>query len=400
MNAIEIIIILLLLVLAVPDVCRRLGRPALANAGYVLFGVGLGPFLGDEVQTMLQQAGKVGFLLLLFEVGLEIELPGWKRVLVPAGFAALWVLLQAPLAIACAQFSGLPLAEAVVATAALTSCALGMTYTAWKAFPAPSAERHGFLLLVMIVLEVQAIVSLSVGGPLLDKGFSWSLLPTAVGTLVVLGAVGLIAPRVEWVFQKILSTTTHWRIHLLILLVLAICALAQRLGVSAPKAAFFLGLFMSRLEHDGQPLEHYVAPLSQRFLIPAFFVSLGLQVPAAMLVQTVALKALGTAALLLAARQILHRHWLRTGAGDRAWLLFSPNLTMVALAATTFIEHQAAPANSSWLLLTGLFLSVGALLMLPGIPDPSGAAAIPDSSGHAHDKPTEPAQADSSTTLV
>ena len=79
-NNIEVIIVLLLLFTAVPDLCRKLRRPALAYSVFVLFGCLLG-----SVATMLRQAGQVGFLLLL-EVGLEIDpselgefLPALKR---------------------------------------------------------------------------------------------------------------------------------------------------------------------------------------------------------------------------------------------------------------------------------------------------------------------------------
>jgi hypothetical protein len=37
----------------------------------------------------------------------------------------------------------------------------------------------------------------------------------------------------------------------------------------------FFGLFMSRAEHGGKGLEEFVAPVSRRFLIPIFFVTLG-----------------------------------------------------------------------------------------------------------------------------
>jgi hypothetical protein len=41
-NNIETIICLLLLLMAVPDLCRKLGRPALVNVFFVLFGLALG----------------------------------------------------------------------------------------------------------------------------------------------------------------------------------------------------------------------------------------------------------------------------------------------------------------------------------------------------------------------
>jgi hypothetical protein len=61
MSNIEIIICLLLLFMAVPDVCRKLGRAALVFPAFVLFGILLGPLANLPVATMLQQAGQVGF---------------------------------------------------------------------------------------------------------------------------------------------------------------------------------------------------------------------------------------------------------------------------------------------------------------------------------------------------
>jgi Kef-type K+ transport system membrane component KefB len=42
---------------------------------FVLFGLAITPVVDGQVREMLVQAGQVGFLLLLFEVGLEIDLP-------------------------------------------------------------------------------------------------------------------------------------------------------------------------------------------------------------------------------------------------------------------------------------------------------------------------------------
>src|ERR1700690_2119781 len=78
----------------------------------------------------------------------------------------------------------------------------------------------------------------------------------------------------QWIIQK----TTQWRGHFLVLLVLIIFAVGERLGLAAPKTAFFLGLFMGRAEFHGQRVEEYIAPISRRFLIPIFFMSLGLAI--------------------------------------------------------------------------------------------------------------------------
>jgi Kef-type K+ transport system membrane component KefB len=167
-------------------------------------------------------------------------------------------------------------------------------------------------------------------------------------------------------FQWIIEKTTHWRVHFLVLLVLAICAVGDRLGLAAPKTAFFLGLFMSRAEFEGKGVEEYIAPISRRFLIPVFFMSLGLLVDCRLLVSTTALFALGAALLLLGARQIIHRRWLKTGGDPGTYLLLCPNLTMSALAATTLLQIGSRGA-ATWVVFCGLFLSVISLCLLPRV---------------------------------
>ena len=82
----------------------KLGRPALANVCFVVFGLALGPLVQTDVATMIKQAGEVGFLLVLFEVGLEIDLPKLRELLPSLRFAVLWSLVQYPLILALAAF--------------------------------------------------------------------------------------------------------------------------------------------------------------------------------------------------------------------------------------------------------------------------------------------------------
>jgi Kef-type K+ transport system membrane component KefB len=158
--------------------------------------------------------------------------------------------------------------------------------------------------------------------------------------------------------------TTRWRVHFLVLLVLIICAIGERLGLSAAKTAFFLGLFMSRAQFEGMSVEEYIAPISRRFLIPIFFMSLGLLIDARMLFSHMALLALCGAFLLIGFREVLHRRWLKTGGDAQTYLLFCPNLTMAALAATALLSNGSRDA-ATWVVLSGLFISVISLLFLP-----------------------------------
>jgi Kef-type K+ transport system membrane component KefB len=364
MNSIETIICLMLLLMAMPDLCLMLGRPALASAFFVIFGLILQSFMQTDVKTMIEQAGEVGFLLVLFEVGLEINLPKFRELLPSLRFASLWFLAQYALILPLAAFSGLTLTEAILSAAALSSCSLSMAYAGWKNYPGLDGTARAFVLQVMIILEVLTIVVLSLGGVAAAHGFGWLVWLKLAGIALAIYLISRSASHVLSLFQWIIEKTTHWRVHFLVLLVLAICAVGDRLGLAAPKTAFFLGLFMSRAEFEGKGVEEYIAPISRRFLIPVFFMSLGLLVDCRLLVSTTALFALGAALLLLGARQIIHRRWLKTGGDPGTYLLLCPNLTMSALAATTLLQIGSRGA-ATWVVFCGLFLSVISLCLLP-----------------------------------
>lgn len=365
LNNIELIIVLLLLFMAVPDACRRVERPALAYPVFVVFGIVLGPFLNPQVTTMLQQAGQVGFLLLLFEVGLEIDLPRLSEFRKPLRFAVTWALIQYPVVLLAAHHAGFDLPQATLAAAGLTGCSVGMAYPAWKSFQLEPPDVRQFVLHGMVALEMLAIVSLAVGTTALQQGLTWLIVLRLLGITLVVVLIARFASHLVELSQKIITMTTHWRTHWLALLILLVCALGDRLGLSAQKTAFFLGLAMSRARHNGMELDVILAPISRRFLIPLFFVSLGSHLKWEMLSGWPALLAVGTAGLLLGVREVMTRRWLKLHACGPVFLLYSPNLTMVALAASALLAYGHYEEEAAWLMVTGLLLTVPSLLLLP-----------------------------------
>ena len=372
MNPIEIIILLILLFIGVPDLCRWFRRPALVYPVFVLFGLAITPVVDGQVREMLVQAGQVGFLLLLFEVGLEIDLPRLREFLPTLRRAGTWALLQYPLILSLGRLAGLPWLVCLIACAAFTGCSVGMGHLGWKHYPGLEAEPRRRILLLMLALEILAIVLLSLETALYANGLSWMVVLKLAGIATVIYLISRFAKRIETLFELILRHTTHWRMHLLVLLVLVVCALGQRLGLAGTKTAFFLGLFMSRIRHDGQPLDDYIAPISRRFLIPIFFFALGLQLSWSFLFSLTGLVAVGAAAIILGWRWVIHRRLLPTGGDDRAFLLLCPNLTIVALASSTLLNDGGEPQAAAWMLLTGLFITIPAILWLPSPPE--GAA--------------------------
>lgn len=365
MNEIEVIICLILLFMGVPDICRALGRPTLAFPLFVVFGLFLAPLAESDVASMLRQAGEVGFLLLLFEVGLEIDLPRFRAFLPDLRRALGWSLLQYPVILALGRLAEVQWLGCFIACAAFTGCSVGMGYLGWKHYPGLEGGARQRILLTMLALEITAIVLLAAETALYERGFTWLVFAKLAGIAAVIYLISRNASRLQSLFNVILAQTTHWRMHLIVLLVLVVCAIGDRLGLSASKTAFFLGLFMSRIQHDGQGLEDVIAPISRRFLIPIFFFSLGLQIQWAFLFSTVGLVALSAAAVLLGWRLVIHRRLLPLGGDDRSFLLLCPNLTIVALASNTLLSDGNAPRAAAWMLLTGLFITIPAILLLP-----------------------------------
>ncbi|MDI1334955.1 MAG: cation:proton antiporter [Lacunisphaera sp.] len=364
MTSIELLVILLLLVMAVPDACAWLGRPALAYPVFVCFGLLVGPMLRPEVGNMIQEAGQIGFVLLLFEVGLEIDLPVWRELRRPSLYLLRWVLPQYPVLLALARFAGLPWLESFVAAAALSACSVGMAHAAWKTYPGLNERARPFVLHVMVLLEVLAVVLLSVETAVLGRAPTWLFGLKLAGMALVVYACSRMAVHVTKLLQLVLEKATRWRLHFVTLLVLAICAIGERFGLSGPKTAFFLGLFSSRVRHDGGNLEDWMAPISKRFLIPLFFTALGTQMPLVALFSRTALLGLIAAALIIACRHVLHARFAPTGGDGNAYLLLCPNFTLVALAASSLLAaHQ--PEMASWLLLTGLLVTLIAVMALP-----------------------------------
>jgi hypothetical protein len=77
-----------------------------------------------------------------------------------------------------------------------------------------------------------------------------------------------------------------------------------------------------------------------------------------------ALLALCGTFLLIGFREVIHRRWLKTGGDAGTYLLFCPNLTLAALAATALLAANSRNA-ATWVVLSGLFMSSISLLLLP-----------------------------------
>ncbi|MDE1170690.1 MAG: cation:proton antiporter [Verrucomicrobium sp.] len=367
MKPLEVLIFIILLLMGVPDLCRLLRRPALVYPVYFVVGMLLGGLFSPSTEGLILQVGQFGFILLLFLIGLEIDLPKRNESLVALRRAGLWIALQFPLLVLIGWLLKGTIAQSALTASALCGCSVGMAFFAWKEFPHRDEETGRGILLWMVGLEILSIFLITGADIAVEQGFSWWGLLHLLGTAIAFVLVALTADHITRGLSRLLDFTTRWRVHFIVLLIFTVAAVGERLGLSAPKTAFCLGLFVSRATHQGLQLEDHLRPIGEKLLIPVFFVSLGALLPPLAFFSWTGLWALLSAVFLLGLREVLYRRAWKRGlpGGGRSFLLVCPNLTLAGVAAETLRETGTSGELLKWLLMTSLLMTVAAIMLLP-----------------------------------
>lgn len=360
MTLLEGTIVFILLLLAMPGLCKRLGRPGLVFPSYILAGAVAGLVMSDPVIETWRQIGQLGFILLLFSVGLEIELPEKRESLVALRRALLWMLPQAGLITGVLVLLGTEPLFASVAGVALSSTSVGMAYVLWSHHVFSSKENGRAFLEWMVAIEVLAILYLAVIGPVLSGSLWWVALLRLCGLLLAAGIAALVALRYVPRFADMIKKGLRIEVPLLVLLLFSICALGDRLGLSAPKMAFVLGLFISRSTDEEVALSHKLEPLRDRMFVPVFFFGLG----TLLRWETVSTWGFGIAllagiGLFLLRRLLFGFGFSRCFSVERgAHSMASPVLTLVAVSVEVLVHAGASASLVSWTLAAGLSLTL------------------------------------------
>jgi len=274
------------------DLAARLGQAPVL--GELLAGVLLGALPGlDAVRTdaHLDALARLGMLLLLFEVGLELSVSelfavGPSSVLVAlvgslSSFAMGWAV--------AAVF--LPEASGVVhlfVGAAITATSVGITARVLKDMDASRTQEAKIILGAAVVDDVLALVALAlVTGFLASPSAAFpfaavtALMTKTLGFLVLAIVLGVKLTPIWFRFAARLHTSGA-----LLAVGLCFCFLvsgaAGLLGLAPLVGAFAAGLVLEDthskafVERGERPLGQLLEPITS-FLVPVFFVLIGIQ---------------------------------------------------------------------------------------------------------------------------
>lgn len=279
---------------------ERLGQPAVLGellAGVFLANldlVGFGWFRSLTSDTTLAGLAEIGVVVLLFEVGLEstikdMKAVGWRSLIVAVlGVIAPWVL---------GYLVGMVLLPThspyvwLFLGATLTATSVGITARVLRDLGRSQTAEARIILGAAVIDDVLGLVILAVVGNLIQAA--------ETGTTASLGGVGLVvAKAVVFLFGALwLGTLVSPRLFgltvrlrgssVLLVTALVFCFLlaagAGAIGLAPIVGAYAAGLILERVHYEGfsergeHHLEELIRPVSG-FLVPIFFVMMGLKV--------------------------------------------------------------------------------------------------------------------------
>ena len=268
-------------VIVVP-LSRALGLGSII--GYLVAGIAIGPWglgLVTNVEDILHFA-EFGVVLMLFLVGLELEPRRlWSLRRPIFGWGSAQVLGCAALLFIAAMLVGASWRVALVAALglALSSTAIALQVLGERNLLPTSAGQAGFSILLfqdVAAIPILALLPLLGGVAEAGRGNNWILDALKIVSVVagiILGGRLVIRPLLRWIAK---SKTPEIFTAASLLLVVAIAALMQLVGLSMALGAFLAGVLLAESEYRRE-LETDIEPF-KGLLLGLFFIAVGMSI--------------------------------------------------------------------------------------------------------------------------
>ena len=254
--------------------------------GYLAAGIAIGPWglgLVTNVEDILHFA-EFGVVLMLFLVGLELEPRRlWSLRRPIFGWGSTQVLACAALLFVAAMLAGASWRVSLVASLglALSSTAIALQVMGERNLLPTSAGQAGFSILLfqdVAAIPILALLPLLAGAPETNNAADAGWLMDGakiVGVIagIILGGRLVIRPLLRWIAK---SKTPEIFTAASLLLVVAIAALMQLVGLSMALGAFLAGVLLAESEYRRE-LETDIEPF-KGLLLGLFFIAVGMSI--------------------------------------------------------------------------------------------------------------------------
>ncbi len=274
------ILIVLVAAKVAAEAAERAGVPAVV--GEIVAGVLIGPSLFGLVghDETLRTLGEIGVILLLLEVGMEMDLGelgkvGRASLLV----ATVGVVVPMVLGLGTMQLLGADFNTSLFVGAALTATSVGITARVFGDLRALATTEARIVLGAAVADDVMGLVVLTVVVRLVTEG-SVSVLAVAgiigvaVAFLVVGAGVGLRLSGPLFAAVHRFSRSTGTMVALALAFTLAFARLADAARLAPIVGAFVAGLALTRSDQS-ERIRRELTPVGHLF-IPVFFLQIGI----------------------------------------------------------------------------------------------------------------------------
>jgi glutathione-regulated potassium-efflux system ancillary protein KefC len=268
--------------------------------GYLAAGIAIGPWglkLVTNVEDILHFA-EFGVVLMLFLVGLELEPKRlWSLRRPIFGWGTAQVMGCTALLFAAASLFGVPWKIGLVAALglALSSTAIALQVLGERNLLPTSSGQAGFsILLFQDVAAIPILALLPLLGAVADANEAVAGTNRALEALKIVGVIAgiilggrlLLRPLLRWIAR---SNTPEIFTAASLLLVVAIAALMQFVGLSMALGAFLAGVLLAESEYRRE-LETDIEPF-KGLLLGLFFIAVGMSIDFGVLIKSPALMA-------------------------------------------------------------------------------------------------------------
>jgi Kef-type K+ transport system membrane component KefB len=337
--------------LLVPPLCRRIRIPP--AVGLLLAGVGLGPsglhYLPNATPAA-QFFAEIGKLLLMFFVGLDIDLTQFRRTAARSlTFGCLTFSIPMVVGAVVALLSGYGwLAAALIGSLMASHTLLGFPIV--RRMKLVNDEAVAVAIGGTVFTDFASLLVLAVCLPIHKSGFSGSVFAIQVVEMLAFVLVTFVGLSMlgRWLLERIGGTKE--RQVLLTLLIVALAGFgADAVGLDPIIGAFVAGLAVNRAL-SGTEAKEEVDFLGHTLFLPMFFVSIGFLIDVQVFLQTLVEKVglvVGIVGGLIGAKYVaanLTRRVFRYSRNDEhlIWALSLPQVAATLAAAIVAFQAKNA----------------------------------------------------------
>ena len=369
--------------LTLPLLAQRIRTPAVVLE--ILFGMLVGQSVLGLLQdsVLLDQLALLGFFLLMFLAGFEIDVGlivrQGRRALVPA-----LSIFAATLVIAYVATQGLGYHTFLIFVLATTS--VGLVVPSLRSARHTSTALGQSVLLAALVADLLTLIGVTFFAFFHEHGAGIELTGVPIFLVVVAIAAALLH-RVAWWFPQAferlfqLDDPDELGIRASFALMLIFVGFAELLGIEAILGAFLSGAVFAFVFRERGALERKLTGFSYGFLIPIFFINVGMRLDASVLIDPsvvtgdlLPLLLIAAAAKLVPAMLLMLRG-LSLRESVAAGVLLSARLSLIIAVADLGVRLEVIDATLESVIvalavISSLVAPVAFRLLAPSLPTP------------------------------